>query len=117
MRGPFYRRAKSKSTRTGHRATHPDGREECLTQSVAMRYTFRFEAEHLLARAGFEIEVLFHAEAGQHELHAVVSRLPAGQREVVQLEISSARHAMSERGTEAYFEGSTRIEGNENGTE
>ncbi|NIM95824.1 MAG: methyltransferase domain-containing protein [Anaerolineales bacterium] len=35
--------------------THPDGREERLVHRFKMRYLFRFEAEHLLARAGFEI--------------------------------------------------------------
>ncbi|HEU5219637.1 MAG TPA: class I SAM-dependent methyltransferase [Gemmatimonadales bacterium] len=41
--------------------THEDGREERLVQAFAMRYLFRYEAEHLLARAGFEIE---HVYAG-----------------------------------------------------
>jgi SAM-dependent methyltransferase len=41
--------------------THPDQREERLVHSFAMRYLFRFEAEHLLARAGFEVE---HVYAG-----------------------------------------------------
>jgi SAM-dependent methyltransferase len=39
--------------------THPDGHEERLVHSFRMRYLFRFEAEHLLARAGFEIEHLY----------------------------------------------------------
>jgi SAM-dependent methyltransferase len=39
--------------------THPDGREERLVQSFQLRYLFRFEAEHLLARAGFEVEHLY----------------------------------------------------------
>ncbi len=34
---------------------HPDGRRERLVQSIQMRYLFRFEVEHLLARSGFEI--------------------------------------------------------------
>ncbi len=38
---------------------HPDGREERLVQSVTIRYLFRFEAEHLLARAGFAVEHLY----------------------------------------------------------
>src|SRR5436305_1285120 len=38
--------------------THPDGRTERLIHAFDMRYLFRFEAEHLLARAGFEIEHL-----------------------------------------------------------
>jgi SAM-dependent methyltransferase len=39
--------------------SHPDGREERLTHAFAMRYLFRFEAEHLLARAGFAVEHLY----------------------------------------------------------
>ena len=39
--------------------THPDGRNERLVDTFAMRNTFRFEAEHLLVRAGYEIETLF----------------------------------------------------------
>lgn len=40
---------------------HPDGVEERLLHSFQMRYLFRFEAEHLLVRSGFEIE---HVYAG-----------------------------------------------------
>jgi SAM-dependent methyltransferase len=39
--------------------THPDGRQERLIHAFAMRYLFRFEAEHLLARAGFEVEQIY----------------------------------------------------------
>jgi SAM-dependent methyltransferase len=39
--------------------THPGGREERLVHAFPMRYLFRFEAEHLLVRSGFEIEHLF----------------------------------------------------------
>jgi SAM-dependent methyltransferase len=39
--------------------THPGGRRERVAQPFAMRYLFRFEAEHLLARAGFEVEHLY----------------------------------------------------------
>jgi SAM-dependent methyltransferase len=39
--------------------THPDGREERLVHAFPFRYLFRFEAEHLLARAGFEVERLY----------------------------------------------------------
>jgi SAM-dependent methyltransferase len=39
--------------------THPDGRHERLVQAVRMRYLFRFEVEHLLARSGFVVEHLF----------------------------------------------------------
>ena len=39
--------------------THPDGRQERLVHAFPMRYLFRFEAEHLLARCGFEVEALY----------------------------------------------------------
>ena len=39
--------------------THPDGRVERLVHGFPMRYLFRFEAEHLLARCGFEVEALY----------------------------------------------------------
>jgi SAM-dependent methyltransferase len=39
--------------------THPDGREERLVHSFAMRCLFRFELEHLLVRAGFAVEHLY----------------------------------------------------------
>lgn len=39
--------------------THPDGHEERLVHAFPMRYLFRFEAEHLLARCGYEIEHLY----------------------------------------------------------
>jgi len=38
---------------------HPDGRIERLVHAFPMRYLFRFEAEHLLARAGFGIVQLY----------------------------------------------------------
>jgi hypothetical protein len=41
--------------------THPDGHEERLVHAFGMRYLYRFEAEHLLARCGFEVE---HVYAG-----------------------------------------------------
>jgi SAM-dependent methyltransferase len=39
--------------------THPDGRQERLVHAFAMRYFFKFEVEHLLARCGFVIEQLY----------------------------------------------------------
>ena len=38
---------------------HPDGREERLVHAFRMRCIFRFEAEHLLARAGFDLECVY----------------------------------------------------------
>jgi len=39
--------------------TYPDGRQEELCQAARLRYLFRFEAEHLLARCGFDIEHVY----------------------------------------------------------
>lgn len=39
--------------------THLDGRRERLVHAFPMRYLFRFEVEHLLARAGFTVEALY----------------------------------------------------------
>lgn len=39
--------------------THPGGRQERLPFRFQMRYFFRYEAEHLLARAGFQVEQVF----------------------------------------------------------
>jgi SAM-dependent methyltransferase len=39
--------------------THPDGRKERLVHAFSMRYLFRYEAEHLLWRAGFEVEAVY----------------------------------------------------------
>ena len=36
-----------------------DGREERLVHAFALRYLFRFEAEHLLVRAGFAVEHIY----------------------------------------------------------
>ena len=42
-----------------YEVTHPDGYEERLAHSLRTRYLFRFEAEHLLARCGFQVEALY----------------------------------------------------------
>jgi hypothetical protein len=39
--------------------THPDGRTERLVFAFAVRYFFRYEVEHLLARCGFQVVELF----------------------------------------------------------
>ena len=39
--------------------THPDGRTERLVHAFPFRYLFRFEAEHLLVRSGFDVEHLY----------------------------------------------------------
>lgn len=42
-----------------YHVTQSGGREERFTQRFSMRYLFRFEAEHLLARSGFEVEDVY----------------------------------------------------------
>jgi hypothetical protein len=39
--------------------THPDGKKERLVHAFPMRYLFRYEAEHLLARCGYEVVDLY----------------------------------------------------------
>lgn len=39
--------------------TYPDGEEERIVHAFQMRYLFRYEAEHLLARCGFEVLDVF----------------------------------------------------------
>ncbi len=39
--------------------TYPDGRKEEYVHAFQMRYLFRYEAEHLLVRAGFELEQVY----------------------------------------------------------
>ena len=39
--------------------THADGRQERFVHAFLFRYFFRYEMEHLLARAGFEVEALY----------------------------------------------------------
>ena len=42
-----------------HDFTFPDGRKEQYVENVTLRYFFRYEVEHLLARCGFEVENLY----------------------------------------------------------
>jgi SAM-dependent methyltransferase len=39
--------------------THTDGRVERLSHAFPMRYLFKFEVEHLLARCGFKVEHVY----------------------------------------------------------
>jgi SAM-dependent methyltransferase len=40
-------------------AAHPDGHTARTVHAFPMRYLFRYEVEHLLARCGFEVEALY----------------------------------------------------------
>jgi SAM-dependent methyltransferase len=42
-----------------YNVTYPDGREERLVHRFQLRYVFRFEVEHLLARCGFGLEEVY----------------------------------------------------------
>lgn len=42
-----------------YEVTQPNGRTERLIHEFSMRYLFRFEAEHLLARAGFVVQQVY----------------------------------------------------------
>jgi SAM-dependent methyltransferase len=39
--------------------THPDGKQERLVMAWTLRYFFRYEVEHLLARCGFRVEAVY----------------------------------------------------------
>ncbi len=39
--------------------THADGRTERLVHAFTIRYFFRYEVEHLLARCGFRVAALY----------------------------------------------------------
>jgi SAM-dependent methyltransferase len=41
--------------------THADGRQERLVHAFPLRYLFRYEAEHLLERAGFRLQAVWGA--------------------------------------------------------
>jgi hypothetical protein len=38
---------------------HPGGKHERLVMAWTLRYFFRYEVEHLLARCGFQLEALY----------------------------------------------------------
>ncbi len=55
----FHRAEQRNDVELIHYVSHPDGREERLVFAFTIRYFFRYEAEHLLARAGFRIAALY----------------------------------------------------------
>jgi len=63
--------------------THPDGREERLVHGFGMRYLFRYELEHLLARSGFS----------QEHVYAGYDRAPFGARYPSELVITARRES------------------------
>jgi SAM-dependent methyltransferase len=55
----FHRAEQRNDVELIHYITHPDGREERLVFEFTIRYFFRYEVEHLLARAGFRVAALY----------------------------------------------------------
>jgi SAM-dependent methyltransferase len=73
-----------------YEVSHPDGREEQKVHSLRLRYLFRFEAEHLLSRCGFQVEALYagydkspYGSKYPGELIFVARRVDAPQFKVV----------------------------------
>ena len=55
----FHRALQRNDVEMIFRVTHTDGRQERLVMAWSLRYFFRYEVEHLLARCGFRIEALY----------------------------------------------------------
>ena len=55
----FHRAVQQNEVEMAFYVTHPDGRTERLVHSFTLRYFFRYEVEHLLARGGFRLVELF----------------------------------------------------------
>jgi SAM-dependent methyltransferase len=54
----FHRAEQRNDVELIHYIKHPDGRQERLVFAFTLRYFFRFEVEHLLARTGFRVAEL-----------------------------------------------------------
>lgn len=55
----FHRAQQCNDVEMIFRVTHPGGEEETLVMAWRLRYFFRYEVEHLLARCGFQTEALY----------------------------------------------------------
>jgi SAM-dependent methyltransferase len=55
----FHRAEQRNDVEMYFNVTHPDGRAERLTHRFTVRYFFRFEVEHLLARCGLRVMDVF----------------------------------------------------------
>lgn len=55
----FHRAIQCNDVELIYYVTHPDGRTERLPNPFRIRYFFRYEVEHLLARAGFQVSEVF----------------------------------------------------------
>jgi len=61
----FHRAEQINDVEMFYNITHPDGRTERLIFAFRLRYFFRYEVEHLLARCGFVVKELFGSYDGQ----------------------------------------------------
>lgn len=55
----FHRAEQRNDVEMIYNVMHPDGRQERLVMAFPLRYFFRYEVEHLLARCGFRVEETF----------------------------------------------------------
>lgn len=55
----FHRALQRNDVEMIFRVTHPGGRQERLVMAWTLRYFFRYEVEHLLARCGFRVEAVY----------------------------------------------------------
>lgn len=55
----FHRAEQRNDVEMTYYVTHPDGRRERLVFAFTVRYFFRYEVEHLLARCGFRVAALY----------------------------------------------------------
>ncbi len=55
----FHRAEQRNDVEMIYTVTHPDGRQERLPFAFTIRYFFRYEVEHLLARSGFRVAALY----------------------------------------------------------
>ena len=55
----FHRGVQRNDVEMVFRVTHPGGKQERLVMAWTLRYFFRYEVEHLLARCGFRVEHVY----------------------------------------------------------
>ncbi len=55
----FHRATQTNDVELIYTVTHPDGQTERLVFAFTVRYFFRYEVEHLLARAGFRLRAVY----------------------------------------------------------
>lgn len=55
----FHRASQQNDVEMIFQVTHPAGKQERLVMAWSLRYFFRYEVEHLLARSGFQLEAIY----------------------------------------------------------